>query len=401
LGKQAAQMENRRLYTWVLCFTLVFIFCTVYYSLSWGNLQTFTESVDPCERLFCDFTIHYYPTAHSIFETREPIYGYLYSPFFAILTSPLGRLPLETATQWWGMIQIVFTLLLFIAPLSTLKLDTLKTQLLYTGIFFTSLPVLHNFKWGQVSSFMTLAIMAAFLAHKSGRSIWAGILLGLGTSIKYYPGIFILYFLFKKDRQATLAFALTCFFLLFLLPVFILGFDNWLNFVTLTFQKLSSLSYVIENSNSQYFPYVVMRLLGYSSAHMFVVRALRLAGLMIAFCNIALLWFMSRRRVDRDDFLSFSLLFCTLPFLIETSWHHYFIFLPFLQVYLLRFEWKRWLTFPVIVSIILSSIFMVNLFPSWEDHAKWGFSFLSNALILVIIYLLSFQYYGERKVNEK
>ncbi len=386
-------MNRKSIVTWITSISLVFIFCLAYGFLAWGNLENFNARVDPCENLFCDFTIHYYPTARSIFEIKEPIYGYLYSPFFAILTSPLGRLPLDSAAQIWGLIQLVMTVLLFLAPLSTLKLDTLTRQMLYAGIFFTSLPVLHNFKWGQVSSLMTITIIAAFLAHKSGRSIWAGILIGLSTSIKYYPGIFILYFLFKKDRQAILAFVTTCFLLLFLLPVFILGFDNWIDFIVLTIRKISTLSYVIENPNSQYFPYILLRFLGLTPANVFAVHVLRLTGMFIILCNLSMLWFINRRKMDHDGFLSFSLLFCTLPFLIETSWHHYFIFLPFLQVVLLQTKKETWLNIPLILSILLSSVFLVNLFPVWENYTKWGFSFLASSLILLVVYLLAFKTY--------
>src|SRR5690242_2705107 len=114
-------MNRKTIMTWGLCLSLVLVFCLAYGAFAWGSLQNFNQSVDPCESLFCDFTIHYYPTAQSIFETREPIYGYLYSPFFAILTSPLGQLPLETASLVWGWIQIGLLLLLFIAPLSVLR----------------------------------------------------------------------------------------------------------------------------------------------------------------------------------------------------------------------------------------------------------------------------------------
>jgi alpha-1,2-mannosyltransferase len=400
--KKTNLIENKKTHTWIICLFLVFIFCTIYYYLTWGDLQTFAEKVDPCETLFCDFTIHYYPTARSIFEIKEPIYGYLYSPFFAILTSPLGRLPLDTAAQLWGLIQIVLTLLLFVAPLSMLKLDTLKTQLLYTAIFFTSLPVLHNFKWGQVSSLMTITIIAAFLAHKSGRSIWAGILLGFSTSIKYYPAFFILYFLFKKDKAAMVAFTLTCFFLLFLLPVSLLGFDHWLNFMNLSLQKISVLAGDAgSNPNTQFFPHIMMRIFHLDPARILVASILRFSGIMIAFFNVFLLWKINKLQVARDEILSAALLFCTLPFLIETSWHHYFIFLPFLQISLLLHERNKWMKTFVVCSIILSSIFILNLFPGWEDYTKWGFSFLSSSLILLTAYLLSFEsIMNKRKLNE-
>jgi len=361
-----------------------------YYFITWGSLQNFNQKFDTCESLFCDFIIHYYPTAQSVFESKEPVYGYLYSPFFAILTSPLANLPIESATQIWGIIQIILTLLLFIAPLSTLQLDSLKRQLIYTGIFFTSLPVLHNFKWGQVSALMPLTIIAAWIAHQKGKPIWAGILLGFSTSIKYYPGIFILYFLLKKDKHTVFSFILTCFVLLFLLPIFILGFDGWFNFMNVAIQKLSILSDTISNPNTQYFPYVLIRLLDIDTSRLFVIKALRYFSLGIALFNIVLLWLVNKNKLDSNGLISISLLFCTLPFLIETSWHHYFIFLPFLQISFLLFEGKIWLKILSILSIILSSIFIFNFFPNWESYTKWGFSLFSSLAILISLYLLIF-----------
>ncbi|MCC7119500.1 MAG: DUF2029 domain-containing protein, partial [Anaerolineales bacterium] len=269
----------------IISFALLFGAIFVYYFFVWGSLQNFNQTFDPCEPLFCDFTIHYYPTAQTIFETKEPLNGYLYSPFFAILTAPLGMLPLASALQVWGVIQIILTLLLFVAPLSALKLDSLTNEMLYAGIFFTSLPVIHNFKWGQVSSLMTLAIIAAWLAHKNGKPIWAGILLGFSASIKYYPALFVLYCLFKKDYRALGAFSLTCFLLLFALPISALGFEHWLHFTTSTFQKLSALSATAANPNTQYAPYVFARLLGIDPARLFVLKLFQWVGFGVAFCN--------------------------------------------------------------------------------------------------------------------
>jgi alpha-1,2-mannosyltransferase len=394
-------MDRKAIFTWISALSLVLIFCLAYAFFTWGSLQNFNEKVDPCETLFCDFTIHYYPTAQSIFEVGEPVHGYLYSPFFAILTSPLGNLPLEDAARIWGWIQVLLLALLFIAPLSALKLDTLTNQILYAGIFFTSLPVLHNFKWGQVSSLMTLTAIAAFMAHRSGRSIWAGVLLALSTSVKYYPGIFILYFLLKRDKRAVIAFTLTCFLLLFVLPVLLLGFDHWLNFMNLSLQKLSVLNDTFTNPNTQYFPYVLARLLHIDPSRVLVLKILRLAGILIAFCNLGLLWFLHKRALDPKGLLSIALLFCTLPFLIETSWHHYFIFLPFLQIAFHQTKKDAWMTIPVILSILLSSIFPVSLFAAWQDYTKWGFSFLASSLILVLVYLLAFKTYREGRGEYK
>jgi uncharacterized membrane protein len=56
----------------------------------------------------------------------------------------------------------------------------------------------HNFKWGQVSALVALGIALSFVLQQQGRSAWGGAVLAAVTSIKYYPGIFMVYFLIRR-----------------------------------------------------------------------------------------------------------------------------------------------------------------------------------------------------------
>ena len=382
-----------------LLLPFVFIACGIflYFYLMWGNVTNFVHKVDPCEVLFCDFVLHYHPTAQTIFETKLPLYGFIYSPFFAMFTSGFGRFPIESATIVWGGFELLFTLLLFLIPYRQLTKGIAKMQYFYFILFFTSLPVIHNFKWGQVSVIIVATTIAAFSAHKAGRSVLAGILLGISASIKYYPAIFFLYFLLKRDRVATIFFIFTCISLLIFLPVIFLGVGGWIGFLAATFEKLSVIGDTASNPNTQYFPYVFMRLFEISTARVFVAQILRIAGMAIALFNFMLLWVMNKKNIEANSILSISLLFCTLPFLVETSWHHYFIFLPFVQLSLFWTTRSRWIKSFIILSMGLSSIFIVNLFQTWNDYTKWGFSFLSTSLILVSIYLIILETYRKQK----
>lgn len=382
-----------------LLLPFVFIACGIfwYFYLTWGNVTNFVHRLDPCEVLFCDFVIHYHPTAQTIFETRLPLYGFIYSPFFAMFTSGFGQFPIEAATIVWGGFELLFTLLLFLIPYRQLTKGIAKVQYFYFILFFTSLPVIHNFKWGQVSVIIVATIIAAFSAHKAGRSVLAGILLGIGASIKYYPAIFILYFLLKRDRVAIIFFTFTCISLLIFLPVIFLGVDGWIEFSAATFEKLSVIGDTAGNPNTQYFPYVFMRLFEINTARVFVAQILRVTGMAIALFNLIFLWVMNKRIVEANSILSICLLFCTLPFLVETSWHHYFIFLPFVQLSLLWITKSRWIKSFIFLSMALSSIFIVNLFQTWNDYTKWGFSFLSTSLILVSIYLTILEAHPKQK----
>ncbi|MCC7119715.1 MAG: hypothetical protein IT310_14415, partial [Anaerolineales bacterium] len=139
------------------------------------------------------------------------------------------------------------------------------------------------------------------------------------------------------------------------------------------------------NPNTQYAPYVFARLLGIDPARLFVLKLFQWVGFGVAFCNLLLLWFVQKSKLDSDGLISITLLFCTLPFLIETAWHHYFIFLPFIQFVFFKSAEKSAKLYAAL-SAILSSVFIYNFFSSWENYAQWGFSFFSALAILICVY---------------
>jgi hypothetical protein len=88
-------------------------------------------------------------------------------------------------------------------------------------------------------------------------------------------------------------------------------------------------------------------------------------------------------------------IFLAIPFVIETSWPHYFVYLPLCQAAVFCYyasyfrssnlRAKALITLPV-SSMLLSSIFLFNLFPNWEIYNSYGVLFIANLLLLVAVF---------------
>ena len=369
----------------------------VSYALMWGSLQGFVDAIDHCDKLFCDFEAQYYPMGKVIFTEKQPVLGYFYSAFSAIVLSVFSLFG-KTAALWlWGAGQLAAAYALLVLPLRHVFKLSDRGKAWYLLLFLTSLPLLHNFKWGQVSVAITLMVIGAFTAYRQDKPLLSAVLLAVATSIKYYPAIFILVFVFKRDyrylRNFTLAVGVCM-----ALAAGLLGPANWLRFdlhvIEFTITKIWT------SFNSQHFVAVVDRL-----AKTFLGRQIsdvRLAqlgqlSLLVAAMNIALAYFFVRKsKGPQRDYLAMMALFLTIPFIIKTSWPHYFVFLPFGQTLLLLYARSeiqhksiRYLVYGLTaVSVALVNSYIFKLFPDWQIYSELGPFFFANLFLLAGIYLL-------------
>lgn len=101
--------------------------------------------------------------------------------------------------------KIVFVLINMISLIAVIRLLHGLTDLPVVTV--TGLTLLDGFSlWsnvreGQMYLLLTLIIVAALFLEQRERHFAAGILLGLAFPIKYFTGVFILYFLFEKDLK--------------------------------------------------------------------------------------------------------------------------------------------------------------------------------------------------------
>lgn len=369
------------------------------YGLHWKSVGNFVISIDQCEVLFCDFYRHFYPMGRELFTSFQPVQGFFYSPFAALLFSWSATVSSREALMIWGAVQAAGVAGLYLIPMVCLAGRGRAWQVLYSLIFLTSFPLLHNLKWGQVSVIVTLLILAALVLYDRGQPAWSAVVLALAIAIKYYPAIFLVYFLFRRDLRYLVTCSLFSGILLFVLPVLLLGFGRTLEFYRLTGAASARAleTWMRQDLNTQYVVRVADRLLSGKLAPS-LEAGLRWLGLLVSGLNITLLWAVIRSSRERMTYWAWSLLFSTLPFWLATSWPHYFVFLPISQVFLLvetvqsdAATWKKaGLAILISCSSLFSSTLAFILIGRWQDYSSRGFLFFANALlILAMIALLN------------
>ncbi|MFO7949492.1 MAG: glycosyltransferase family 87 protein [Candidatus Fermentibacteraceae bacterium] len=366
----------------------------LYYSSTWTSLRDFADSMDTGDALFADFTHHFHPTAAGFFSTHRPVQGYYYSAFFALLLSPLGALPVDKASPLWGAAQILFTAFLLLAPLRFLVRRSRLYGLAYYLMVITSMPVLHSFRWGQVSVLIAALAISSFRLYSRGRRDSSALLLALAAAVKYYPAVFAVYYLYKRDWKALRAF-LVLLGTFLALPVVFVGPKGLFAFERESIGSVLYSPWVSEEVGSMHLPQFARRLLSLPNSPLLHV-ALAALGLVAAVAIVLTLVRRGRRWGAVSPERSLCCLFLCLPLVVKTCWQHYFAFLPFCQV----IAWLRlrrcrdrpgWIVlcgyFLTAASVLLSSVFLFNLSGSWWSYSAMGCLLIADIILLPVILL--------------
>ena len=373
---------------------LILFLILIYYKIEWGTWTIFVTSIDDCSLLFCDFVRHYYPMGKTILSSPFPVSGFFYSAFFAVILSPLGITSLKIAVNSWAIVQLTTGVLLFIVSVETTSIKKTSFMIPSIIIFFMSFPILHNFKWGQVSVLITLLVIASLFAYSKKYNRTAAFLLACATSIKYYPILFIIYFFIKRDWRFIITFGAFIAFLLVIIPAVVIGPSETITFHKLTNDALMTSDWITSDINSQYITHVFKRIFSFLPNSTGVDLFISSLGIVLVGCNIGLIFIVQYKRMILSPAFSFTIIFLSLPLLIKTSWPHYFVFLPFCQLTFIKIVfqrstqlWKRLLLLSfVALSIVLSNVVFFAQWPHWSAYSYWGCLFFSDIILLLGFY---------------
>jgi hypothetical protein len=392
---------KKQLISFTVGSVLIALLLFAYYFFTWRNAYNFRAAMDVCAQPFCDFATFYYPMGEAIFQTELPIEGFVYSPFIAILLAVFPPQGLDASLLLWGVLQILFVIL-YLFAFRRLIPARLPIQLLFVALALSSFPLLHNFKWGQVGIFTTVSILGMLVFLERDRRAFAAALLAFAASFKFFPLIFIVPFIFRRDFRFLFYAALVCGTFLIAIPCLLLGIDGALNFYSALLDSYRHFDWVITNYNSQHFPHVILRL---ANATGFAAHAalplLRWTSYGIALLNLGLIFGIQRARLPHADLWSFHLLFLTIPFVLNTSWPVDLVCLPFAQALLAwkilegdkTLSWRH--PFParkvasllLLASILISNIVFFNFVGDREVYGSVGFICWANLLLLIVSYM--------------
>jgi hypothetical protein len=364
-------------------------------TLKWHSVQDFVRAVDHSDGLFIDFAAHYYPTVHDSLRQGAPAGGFFYPVAFAALLSPLALFSLPVAKVLWGGVLAGSIYAIAFPLVRAAAGDRPALALAGTAITMTSIPVLHDLKWGQVSLPIVACAASALVLHARGRRWAPPVLLAIATGIKGYPLVFASWLVARRDVPAVIRTAIACFATCIVLPALVLGPMHAL-FVqrVSTSSVLGAADGVLRDFNSQYGPAVLARYHGGWDDAAVATKSWGLVGSFGVVALIAVLLIVvgrstAPRIAERRALLGFVLLAASVPFWIRTSWAHYFVHLPLAQVLLagMLVETRRMrdrlaLFLFVAPSVYLSSVLALFASEGWWYYANAGSLFFANLLVL-------------------
>lgn len=362
--------------------------------LKWHSLHEVVVAIDHGDLLFADFVNHYYPTVAESLRHGAPAGGFFYPAGFAAMLAPLGLLPLGVAEALWAVVLAASFGTIVLLLVREAAHENAGLAAVGTVIATTSVPVLHDLKWGQVSLPIVACAGAAFVLRDRGRTWLPAALLGIAAGIKGYPIVFLAWFVARGDLKFALRAAGACAVTLVVLPAVVMGPSQAL-FVqrVSTGAVLGAADGVLRDFNSQYAPAVLARTYGGWDATSYDVRAIgELASfaMLIVIAALALVVARSKTLGDRRSLLGFVLVACTVPFWLRTSWSHYFVHLPIAQTLLASILVERGRPRDLFVlgalvapSVFLSSVLGLFVTEGWWYYANDGALFYSNALVLL------------------
>lgn len=377
--------------------------CLLVLRVKWTTLREFVMAIDHGEVLFADFVNHYYPTAAQGLRHGAPAGGFFYPAGFAALLAPFALVRPALATALWGVVQAACLAYVATALVQAAAPRRPWLALLGTALTMTSIPVLHNLKWGQVSLPILAITGAAFVMHARRKRNVPAALLAVAAGIKGYPLVFLGWFVARRDVRFVVRASVACVVTLVLLPALVLGPAHALFVQRIsTGAVMGAADGVLRDFNSQYAPAVLGRYQGGWDATAVDVRAMGELGALAALVIVAALLLVvaashAPRIAERRELLALVLVACTVPFWLRTSWSHYFVHLPIAQVLLAsmlaepqgpgddRGCARDALALLVLVapSVFLSNVLGLFVSRGWWYYANAGSLFFANALVLL------------------
>lgn len=362
------------------------------YALVWRDFDAFLQALDKPSRFQEDFVDYFYQAGARIGREPLPPPSFMYPAFCALLLAPLAALPVAAASVVWCAAQVAASCgFVLVVGRGLLRLPG-RGVLGVAVLAVTSFALLHNFKWGQVSVLLSLAIAAAAAAALRGRLALAGAVLGVAAAVKYYPAWFVLWFVLQRQWRAVGAFVLVAATCLVVVPAAVLGVDGWLAYDSAVLRAARETGWIEQDFNSQFVPHVARRIgwlaFGDGAAPTFGAIA-RWASLPAAAACVLL----ARRCVRGGQLvLALAALATALPFLVTTSWPHYFIVLVMAQAAVFAAaagpaaRWPRMARAAAGLSVALASVAAFALAPSWAHYSIHGMPCWANLAALLGVF---------------
>jgi hypothetical protein len=179
-----------------------------------------------------DFDVYY--TSSQNYVARAPVYvahdgidEFKYSPLFALVFSPLTMLKKTPALYVWEILNILslYSIFYLLFRLKQMSFSAPKDLLIIVCLFALTGPyIFSNIMLGQINIFLCFLMVLTMYLEIKRKDFWAAVVLAFSLMIKFFPLLFLFYFILKRRfKLAAFTLLMVAFFLL--LPSVYTGFD--------------------------------------------------------------------------------------------------------------------------------------------------------------------------------
>ena len=134
----------------------------------------------------------------SIYELAPGQYPFTYPPFAAVLMLPLGLVGRAVAITAMAMLSLAAFAVICVIIFRSLQIDQRLGWFLALGAISLQ-PVYQTFELGQVNLVLMALVMLDCMVLPAR---YRGVGIGIAAGVKIIPGIFVLYFLLRRDWRA-------------------------------------------------------------------------------------------------------------------------------------------------------------------------------------------------------
>lgn len=259
--------------------------------------------------------------AEPLYQPSDEDYQFKYFPAFAILTIPLGLVPLDVAKALWFTLSVAALAALLSLNAAVLPFRRKPKWLLITvtvialGKYYAEDLVL-----GQINTLVALAVTCAILAFRRGQEALAGAIVAVAIVLKPYALILVPWTIARRRFAAIAALAVGLA-VWWALPAMVYGVDgstalyrNWWRTVTDTTEG------TLLHSDNVSLASMWAKWLGIGPAAAALATVSSLALLAAAGAG-----FLRRHQVARPDGLEAALLIAITPLISPQGWDYVII----------------------------------------------------------------------------
>lgn len=356
-------------------------------------------------------------------DRREVIYNasaelYPNPPMMLLIQKPFRAMGPIWGSLCWMTFKYVLILFIFWVVITVARNNGPPwPDWLLVILFCLSIPVFHlDLTHANVNLLTGGLIGASLLCSFKERDSLAGMAIGFATALRMTPGLFILYFIYKRRWSSVVGAGVGIFLFIWIIPGIVLGFDynnllvqKWLKQMTYPF--LMGISPDNSSHINQSVEGLLRRLLtdsvaieadierGYDEVRINIVSMdYKTVSVMVKIGYLAVIGCLARfcrtPRKDHKHFGNlgeFALVFLATLLISPWSWKHHYVMLilahGFIIYYLLSTKpsgWRKWVPLSALIAssipILLSGEVVLGQY--WSDIAEAYGAYVIGTLFL-------------------